>query len=280
MTPTRAAFLRAVCALAAATTAAAALDLSTKATWNSNATNANRSADVIGALQLQAATAASARPFLLDRDNSLTFTAGASAEAWPRFDGLDQVAVDPQVAWRHKFGLGAFAPVFRAELTAGGVAARESERSGWFGNVRLTWQQRWEEGTSLAFTLEQSRHDARGAVFDRSGTEFAVEASRELAENWRGALGARWREGDVISYATPPRPDLVTLARVRTVVDTFGTPRVAYTLSARSLAATLELTRELNDRSSLTFGYEARTTERSNLRYVNHLVSTAFTRQF
>jgi len=73
---------------------------------------------------------------------------------------------------------------------------------------------------------------------------------------------------------------LVALARVRSMEDTFGAARVAYSIAGRTLAGALTLVRQLDERSSLALGYEDRTTTHSPLRYVNHLVSTAFTRQF
>lgn len=282
MNPFGIAFLLAasVSALAAAEPAGWAPNVTATALWNSNVTNANRSPDIIGAFQLRADVDAFSRRVPLGHDDSLTVGVDAGVEAWPRFDGLDRAALGPRLAWRHKFGLGALAPVFSVEAAAEGVAARESDRSGWAGRIKVGWRRRFETGTQLALSYEQARHDAHGAVFDRAGGEAAVEVSHELNETWRLALAARWREGDVLSYATPPRPDLVAIARVRTLVDTFGAPRVAYSVSARTLGGSVGFIRDLDERSSLALGYEARTTERDSLRYVNHLVSAAYTRQF
>jgi len=277
----RAALLIAILAQpVAAEPAGWAPSLTTTVTWDSNATNANRDSDVIGALRLRGELEAFSRRISLGHDDTLLFSAGVSAEAWPRFDGLDRAAFGPRLAWRHKFGLGALAPVFSIELTADGVAARESDRSGYAASARLAWRQRFDEGTQLAVSYEQARQDARAAVFDRTGGEAAVEVTRELNEAWQVSLAARWREGDVLSYATPPRPDLVALARVRTTVNTFGTPRVAYSLTARSLGGSVAFTRTLGEHTALTLGYDGRSTERGPLRYVNHLVSAGLARQF
>ncbi len=250
------------------------------AVWNSNVTNANRAGDVIGALQLHAEGEATVARTQLDRDHAATFGFAASAEAWPRFDGLDRVAFGPRAAWRAKFGLGALAPVLGLEAAVDGVAAQESDRAGWDASLRAMWRQRYEDGGQLSLALDWSRLDARGPVFDRSGAEFAAEYGRDLTESWRWSLGFRSRDGDVLSYATPPRPDLVGLARVRTTVTTFGAPRVAYSISGETFAGSLAVSRELDERSTLTFGYEGRTTRRGGLSYANHLVSAAVTRQF
>ena len=276
----RAAFLLLAAALAVAAARAEATVLSATAEWNSNATNSNRAADEIGALQLRAELDAISRRFPLGHDDALVLGVAGRAEVWPRIDGLDQLVIGPELAWRHKFGLGALAPVFSVELGADGIAARESDRSGFVGRVRLVWSQRWDDATQFTLSYERTRQNARESVYDRTGGEAAAEVHYAMDERWQVAAGATWREGDVISYATPPRPDLVALARVRTLVDTFGAPRVAYSLSAWTLGGSLALTRQLDERSSLTLRYEWRDTERSPLRYVNHLVSTAFTHQF
>ena len=254
--------------------------LTTTAEWNSNATNSDRDTDVISALQLRADLDAFSRRIALGHDDALVLGAGGRVEYWPRFDDLNQFSLGPQAAWRHKFGLGALAPVVSVELEADAVMARDSDRSGWAGRAALVGRQRLDEATQISLSYARTRLDANESVYARTGGEAAVEVTREVNEDWQVALAARWREGDVVSYATPPRPDLVALARVRVMVDTFGAPRVAYSLSARTLGGSVALTRRLDDRSSITFAYEGRVTERSPLRYVNHLVSTAFTRQF
>jgi hypothetical protein len=254
--------------------------LTATAEWNSNLTNSNRDSDVIGALRLRAELEAFSWRVALGHDDALVVGAGARADVCPRFDGLDQFALGPDLAWRHKFGLGALAPVFSVEAGADAVAARESDRAGFAGRARVAWSQRFDDAMQLVLSYEWSRHDARETVYDRTGREAAAELRYALDERWQVSAGATWREGDVLSYATPPRPDLVALARVRTTVDTFGSPRVAYSLSARTLGGSLAFTRSLGERSALTLRYEGRDTERSALRYVNHLVSTAISHQF
>ena len=277
----RATLLLAVPALhAAAEPAAWAPIFTMTAGWNSNVTNSDRSADVIGALQCRAQIGADAWRISPGHDDTLLIGVAGQVEIFPRFDGLDQWTAGPRLAWRHKFGLGAFVPVLSFELDADGIAARDDGRSGYAGRARLVWRQRCDEATQLSLSYERTREDTKETVWARTGGEAAVNFTRELDEHWRLVLAARWREGDVISYATPPRPDLVALARVRSMEETFGAPRVAYSITGRTLGGAVNLVRQLDERSSLALGYEDRTTTHSPLRYVNHLVSTAFTRQF
>ncbi len=254
-------------------------NLTTTATWDSNATNASRSADTIGALALRADVTSAARfPFGPDD----TFFAGAAirAEAWPRFDGLDRAALGPRLTWQHKFGVGALAPVFDLELAGDVIGARESARTARAGSVTLALRKRFDAATRVSLTHTRAREDARELVFDRTGAETTAELVRDLDEHWSLAFTARWREGDVLSYATPPRADLVALAHVRVPNTTFDRPFVVYSLEARSLSGGLAVTRALADTTALTFRYDWRQTERGPLRYVNHLVSAAVARQF
>ena len=263
----------------AGTPAGWAPNITTTATWNSNVTNASRSADVIGALQLRADFAATTR-LALGTDDALLVGAQLGAEAWPRFDGLDRIALGPRLAWTHKFGLGALAPVFSVELATDGIAANESARRALAGSVTFALRKRLDDATRLALTHERAREDAREFVFDRTGAETALTVTRDFDEPWSLAFTARWREGVVQSYATPPRPDLVAVARVRVPNTTFDRSFIVYSVDAHTLTGALALTRTLDASTALTFAYEWRDTTRGPLRYTNHLVSATLVRQF
>jgi hypothetical protein len=254
-------------------------NLSTTATWQSNVTNADVSSDKIGDLQFRADLSSSQR-FSLGHDDALIVGARLEADAWLRFDGLNRAALGPTLAWTHKFGLGPFAPVFSLELAGSDVGARESERSGLAGSVALVGRQRLDEATLVAFTYERTRHNARDGLYDRTGAEGALRVTRDLAAEWSLSATARYRRGDVLSYAAPPRNDLVALARDHDDNTTFGRDFIAYSLEAHTLAAALALSRTLDDATAFTLGYEYRDTTRHPVRYVNHLVSVALTRHF
>ncbi len=254
-------------------------NITTTMTWNSNATNAERSSDIIGALALRLDAVNSIR-LALGTDDALFAGLALGVETWPRYDGLDRVALGPRLTWQHKFGLGAFAPTFGVELATDAVGTRESSRRARTGSVTLALRRRLDPSTRLALTHTFAREDARETVFDRTGAETAAEVVRDLDEHWSLTFTARWREGDVLSYATPPRADLVALARARGPNHTFDRAYVAYSLDARSLTGGLAATRTFGEATALTFRYEWRETERGALRYVNHLVSVALARQF
>ncbi len=263
----------------AATAADWAPQITAAATWDDNVTNANRASDRIGARNFSGTFEVGQRTGLT-RELALLYGAQVDAEGWPRFDGLDRIAAGPTVALRYKNGLGPLAPTFT--LRAGGSvsAAGESGRAGPEGNLSLTYGQGLTDATRVTAGITAARLAARDSVFTRDGLEGFVELSHDLDTNWRLQLSARWREGDVLSYATPPRPDLVNLARVRVNNSTFGRPMVAYSLEAHTVGGALSLTRALDEATSLTLGFEWRETTRNPLLYVNRLVSLGVTRQF
>lgn len=272
-----------VLALSASVTAFAqggSARVSANATWNSNASNSDRSSEAISALQLATELDLFSHRFALGRDDALFLSAGAAAEHWLRFDDLNRASVGPRLAWQHKFGLGALAPVLRAEAGVAAVRARHDERSGTSERAGLSWQQRWDEATRFLLSYEHLRHRATEIVYDQIADEVTIEATRQLGEIWSASAATRWRHGDVLSYVSAPRPDILALARVRDLVETFGRPQIVYAVEATSIGGTLGLSRSLGERASLEVGYEFRVTERSSLRYVNHLVSAGVSWQF
>lgn len=247
--------------------------------WQDNASNASRRADRISGLQTEADLIAAQR-YGFGHNDSFHPALHVGGEWWPRFRGLNQAAVGGRLEWRHKFGLGAIAPVFSVELAGDGVIAEETGRRGTRTGVTVALRKRFNDYWRASIAHEFARHDARLAVFDRSGNESSVELARDVADVARFTFTLRYRDGDVLSYGTPPRPDLVALARNRMLVETFGRPMVAYSIDARTVGAKVAAIRALDESSALVLGYEYRETEHKPLRYVNHLVSLALVHQF
>jgi hypothetical protein len=254
-------------------------NLTTTATWHDNATNAKPAADRISGLQLQADLIASRR-YAIGRDDAIHPALHLAGEWWPRFDGLTLGAAGVRLEWRHKFGLGALAPVFSIEAGADAVAVRESRRRGTSSVLLATFRKRFNDTTTITATQEFTDHNARAAVFDRKASETAVEVGRDLNATSRVTLRLAYRDGDVLSHATPPRPDLVALAPNRREIDTFGRPLTAYSLEARTLGAKAAFIQAIDRNSAAILSYEWRQTKRDPVRYLNQLVSLAVVHQF
>lgn len=253
----------------------------TVASWHDNATNANRAGDILGALQLQAEFSALRRT-PLGRDDTWFTTVAASLEGWPRFPGLDRAGAGGRFAWQHKFGLGPFAPTVSLDAAGDLRAARESGRAGGEGSLAVNARQRLSQAWRVRARHERNRTDARSPAFDRSGAESTVAVEFEAAPGWRLSAAGAGRQGTVLAYATPPRPDLLREGRARGLVTTFdrAAPMMSYTLDARTWSWRLEAAHSLTARDTLTLAAEYRDTARGAVGYLNRLVSLAATRRF
>ena len=256
-------------------------NITTAATWQSNATNADRATDILAALQLRSEFSA-ARRLTFGGSDVLRLGGQLTAEAWPRYDGLDRGAAGIRASWTHKFGLGALAPTLALELAGDAFAARESGRAGRAGSATLVLQKRLDDSWRLSVAHERARYDARQHAFDRTGEETFARADYDFDRRWRLSATARHRHGGVLSYATPPRPDLLAAGKALTTVTTFdrNRPMVAYYFIARTVSGEAALSRALGDAAALNVAYEFRETEKGAIRYVNHLVTVGVTRQF
>ncbi len=254
-------------------------NLTLTAAWNDNASNAERADDKVGAFSLAGDLLASER-YTLGRADAAHVSFHVAGEWWPRFMGLSSVAGGGRVDWEHKFGLGALAPVFSAELAGDFVGANESGRRGMSAGATLALRKRFNDRWRARLSESFDEMYARAAVFDRSGAQTMLEVDRDLDEASRLTFAAFYRDGDVVSYATPPRPDIVALAPNRMPVSTFDRTFVAYSLRASTWGGRVAYVRALNQAAAVVAAYEVRRTERSSLRYVNQLVSLALVRQF
>lgn len=254
-------------------------NLTLTGTWHDNATNADRSADKISTWQTNADIVANER-YGLSGSDAVHFGFHAGGDWWPSYDKLMTGAVGVRGDWEHKFGLGALAPVFSVELSGDQIAARQSGRRGTSAAVAILLRKRFNDRWKASLTQEFSRLYARAAVFDREAATTTVEISRDLGEVSRLTLSAYYRSGDIVSYATPPRPDIVPLAPHRMPLDTFRSGMVAYSVDADTQGAKLAFVRALDASSAMIAGYEVRRTDRDSLRYVNQLVSLALVHQF
>jgi hypothetical protein len=249
------------------------------ATWQDNATNANRAIDKIAAFQTTADIIGNER-YSLTRDDAAHLGFHAAGEWWPRYKDLMTGALGVRADWEHKFGLGALAPVFSVELAGDLVAAKETGRRGTSTGVSVALRKRFNDLWKASFTVDFNQMYARDAVYDRQGTQGTLEVGRDLTEVSRLTLAVFQRSGDIVSYATPPRPDIVPLAPNRLTTETFRHSLVAYSVDAKTIGAKISYIHALDESSAIVAAYECRKTDRDVLRYVNQLVSLALVHQF
>jgi hypothetical protein len=254
-------------------------NLTATAGWHSNATSADRSADQLDSLQLNADILA-ARRYPVGRDDALVLTGHLAGDWWPRYDALTRGAAGGRAEWRHQFGTDPRAPILAIEGTADFVEIRESGRRGVSTGVNASLRKRFNEFTRATLRHEVSWFDAKIGTFDSGASETSIELDRDLTPNTRLTFAARFRDGDIVTYATGFRPDLEARAPNRVELDTFDRLMTAYRIDATTWSGRVGLVRALDDRSAVILSYEYRNTTRGPLRFPNHLLAIALVYQF
>lgn len=254
--------------------------LDTEVTWHDNVTNGEQTADRLSALEWRSELRIG-RQRALAGGHRIGATAGLRTEIWPRFAGLNAVVPGVGATWEFKPGLGPRVPVLLAALTGEGSGAQERARTGWGGVGRLQVTQRAGTNWLLAAGHDWRRFDARGRAFDRTGREWFARAGWTPGAAWHVAAEFRGRQGDVVSYSRPPRPDLVAIGKPVTLVDTFeqAEPWIAYYFQAKTRSRALELQHSLG-RSTLTLRHDYRHTLHAGPGYKNRLTTLRFSTPF
>lgn len=254
-------------------------NLTTTATWHSNATNADRSEDQLDSLQLSADILASQR-YELGPDDTVRLTAHFAGDWWPRYSGLLRGAAGARAAFRHQFGSNSLAPVVTVEGAVDGVEAREPGRRGIGTGVTARLSKRFNDLTRAIVSHEVTWYNARLGTYDFGASETALEIDRDLTNVMRLTFTARFRSGDIVTYATGERLDLEDRAPHRIETNTFDRLMTAYRIDAQSWSGRLALVRALDDSTAIQVAYEYRESWRGPLRFPDHLLSVAMIHQF
>ena len=254
-------------------------NLTATAAWHSNATLADRSSDQLESLQLNADILAGERyPF--GRDDALILTGHLAGDWWPRYNDLTRGAAGGRAEWRHQFGPDPRAPIIALEGAADFVETRESGRRGVSTGVTASVRKRFNDVTRATLRHEVSWFDARIGTFDSAASETSLELDRDLTPTTRLTFAARFRDGDIVTYASGVRPDLADRAPTRIELNTFDRLMTAYRIDAATWSGRAALVRALDDSSAIVIAYEYRNTTRGPLRFPNHLLSVALVHQF
>ena len=246
-------------------------DFRGEVSYEDNLSNSSRAADERDDFSF-AGHASFGRFGELTDDLRLTVTADLDARAFARYDDFNSLTIASTAALRYRFGLGAMAPFVRVEATGGYAAFHQSLQSGGRFRTGITAGKRLTERFALdaAYFYEDIGGEIR--VFDRFSHAFALNASFDLTERTQLLAGYELRSGEVVSYAVPPRPDIVALANDRRMVDTFGRPYVAYNFDAITNTLSLGVSQALTQSLSLNARYEWQYTTRSHLSYTNNVL--------
>lgn len=209
---------------------------------------------------------------VFDRDWRWQAGLVGEGEAALRFWELGHIEAGPRLGLERKFGLGWQAPRVVADLL---FAVRGAGQSGASGlrlapSLSFVWQagERW--GWSVAYLPEW--FFAQRSVFASTGNEVGANGWFDLFPDTRMRLGYAFRHGDVVSYATPPRPDIVGIRISQENTNVFGAERVVYRVVANTHRIETGVVQRLTDHLDLSATYRWEITEGQGLVYENHIV--------
>lgn len=248
------------------------VDAETGTLYDSNLSNSDRASDVKDDWAWQS-NLQFGNAFQLARDLRLSLGVDLREQVWARFDTFNNVAPGGTASLRYRFGLGRLAPWVLVEDHLNYASFKENDRSGAENRFRIRAGLAITERLSVEAAYTFDDYEARDPFWDLSGNSGAIRLTFDPTSSLQVAVGYLYRNGDVISYALPPRPDIVALSSARESVNSFGSPPyTAYRLRGVTNALSVSLGYTFGKYISLQLNYEFRNTTHGPLEYVNHLV--------
>lgn len=280
--------------LLAASAAAAEwpLTLSARSVW---AENLSRTSDTLRAKDaaVHEVSAATGWQRQLTAGWHLGAEATLGGETVPKFDALDTARAGLSAELRHKFGLGALAPVLHLAATTAQAEVNERGRSGTQlqGSVRLS--KRLGSAWRVAAGAEWTRYYARHAPFDVRHRQVFAEAAWDVTSRWQLSAGATRLQGQLTANAAGPVYAAALAGAFGPaiqgyynaipwhVTNTYGPGWVAYRVDADADLWWAALAPALGERTSLPLRYErAEVVNRVGVRYVSEFWSLGIVHRF
>ena len=249
-------------------------DFRTDVSYDDNVSRSNREADERQDVAFRA-LAHLGRFDQLSDDLRLALTADFTGEAWERYQDFNHTTVAGTASLRYRFGLGAWAPFVRVEGSAGYACFEQSLQDGARYRSAVTFGKRFTERLSLEASYYFDDNESRVRLFDQQAHHFSVAGSFDLSETTQITAGYELRDGEVITYAVPPRPDIVALANALRQVDTFGGDYIAYNLDATTHTFSVGVSQALTRFLALNLRYERQETSRAHLYYINNIFNAS-----
>ena len=247
-------------------------DLETGVLYSSNFSNSDRAADIKDDWAWQSELRAG-NAFQVTRDLRLNLAADLREQMWARFDAFDSVAPGGDVGLRYRFGLGRLAPWVRVEDNLSYAYMHDDDRSGRNNKFRVRGGLGLTEWLSVEAAYTFDDFEAKDEFWNLSGHSGAIGLTFDPTSSLQVVLGYSYRDGEVISYALPPRPDILRLASEAEPVNSFGSPPyTAYRLHGLTNAFSASAGYTINKYLSIQISYEFRDTLDGPLEYENHLL--------
>jgi hypothetical protein len=195
-------------AVSGAATADDILDVQAGALYDSNLTRAQLEGDVKEDTALQAALAWGRFVPLAD-GLTMRATLDAAGEIYPRYSGLNNLALGGSVGVRRKFGLGALAPWVGVSGSVARLEYQNSVRTGWRYQVGVGAGKRLTDDLRVETTYLYEHRTAdennpvvpgiSGAVWDLQGHQAGLSGEYSLNDRLSLTAGFDYRRGDVAS---------------------------------------------------------------------------------
>jgi hypothetical protein len=177
--------------------------------------------------------------FPLGENYSVTVGGDLGGEAYHRFTGLNNAALEGVVALKKKWGLGAFAPWTRAGVSVGRVDYDDGYRNAWIYRAALAAGRRIDERWNLWADYAYERRAARaqmeevpglsGDAYSEDSHNAAINVEYSLRASTSVGLALLGRRGDVVS-TTAPSPGIYYASRALAEDPAFGPEQYAYRL--------------------------------------------------
>ena len=248
------------------------VDAETGALYDSNLSNSDRASDAKDDWAWQSNLRVG-NGFQLTRDLRLNLGVDLREQIWARYDAFNNVAPGGTASLRYRFGLGRLAPWVLVEDRLAYAFFKEDDRSGVENGFRIKGGFGITERLSVEAAYAFDDYEAKTPFWDLSGNSGAIRLTFDATSSLQVAVGYLYRNGEVISYALPPRPDVFALSSARESVNSFGESALHGLPIARCDERVFRVGGyTLSKYISLQVNYEFRNTTHGPLGYVNHLV--------
>lgn len=255
-----------------------------------NLSRAQLDRDIKGDIAL-AASADGGTAFQIGDSGRLKLSVTLGATAHREYQGLDRLEAGLAASYRHKFGLGAYAPVLVLGASATRLDYRDRFRDGWRYGAEIGVQQRITDrlGIHLDYLISVRRSDRidkrvlpwiAADVYDLDTRSLRFGGDYLLAPQYVLTAGFALHKGDIVSTTLRNLPIFLASDAIA-ADDAFGPNRFAYRLPARTRDLELGVSRLIGRQSSMSLGYSYLDSRgEGGIDYQANLFRATYLRQF